>query len=65
MARDEGINVPESDNEARVKLGTLLINNQTGAELLALAEEMFGTQKSVQATAEASKTGTACVDNEG
>jgi hypothetical protein len=51
LARSLGINVPESDAEARVKLGTLLMNNsgRNGSELLSLAEETYGTLKSTAA----------------
>eukprot|EP00602_Paraphysomonas_sp_CaronLab_P012598 CAMPEP_0185039768 /NCGR_PEP_ID=MMETSP1103-20130426/37016_1 /TAXON_ID=36769 /ORGANISM="Paraphysomonas bandaiensis, Strain Caron Lab Isolate" /LENGTH=375 /DNA_ID=CAMNT_0027578805 /DNA_START=87 /DNA_END=1214 /DNA_ORIENTATION=+ len=67
MARDEGLNIPEADHEARVKLGTLLMNNPaaSGQELLGMAEEMFGTVKAVAARTETSKTGTKCAANEG
>lgn len=67
LARDEGINVPESDNEARVKLGTLLMNNSSfsGAELMALAEETFGTRKSTQEEVQRSAVGTVVEANAG
>lgn len=47
LARSEGVNIPESETEARIKLGTILLNNpaMSGSELLAHAEEMFGTVK--------------------
>jgi len=60
LARSLGINIPENDAEARVKLGTLLMNNsgRDGTELLALAEETYGTLKSSAAKLEQSTIGT-------
>lgn len=67
LARSEGINIPESDQEARIKLGTILMNNQalSGGELLAKAEEMFGTLKGSSAKLEQSTTGTVNEENAG
>lgn len=67
LAREEGINVPENDQEARVKLGTLLMNNPslTGAELLAQAEEKLGTRKSSQEKVQRSAVGTVVPENTG
>jgi hypothetical protein len=60
LARSEGINIPDSDTEARIKLGTILLNNSSlsGSELLAKAEEMFGTLKGSVDKLEQSSTGT-------
>ena len=67
LAREEGINVPEAENEARVKLGTLLMNNPaaTGAELMALAEETFSTRKSTEDKVQRSAMGTVVPENAG
>ena len=65
LAREEGINVPETDSEARVKLGTLIMNNPgaSGAELMAKAEETFGTRKSVVDKVQRSAVGTVVPEN--
>jgi hypothetical protein len=67
LAREEGINVPESDQEARVKLGTLLMNNSSlsGVELMVKAEENFGTRKSSQEKVQRSAVGTVVPENAG
>lgn len=67
LARSEGINIPESDTEARIKLGTILLNNSSlsGSELLAKAEEVFGTLKGSSDKFEQSTTGTVNEANAG
>jgi hypothetical protein len=65
LARAEGINIPDSETEARIKLGTILLNNPTlsGSELLVHAEEMFGTLKGSSDKFEQSKVGTVNEEN--
>jgi hypothetical protein len=65
LARSEGINIPDTETEARIKLGTILLNNPTltGSELLIQAEEMFGTLKGSSDKLEQSKVGTVNEEN--
>ena len=67
ICRIEDINIPDNETEARVKLGTLLMNNSSlsGSDLLALAEETYGTIASSRAKLDQSKMGTANPANEG
>lgn len=62
-----GLNVPEDPQEAKVKLGTLMMNhsNLSPPEHLALAEEMLGTKQQKQEMARTSTMGTACEANAG
>ncbi len=66
-ARELGINVPSNEAEAKIKFGGLLMNNQgkTSTELLALAEQMFGTQEKSKAEVRGSTIGTVRAANEG
>lgn len=67
VAREEGINVGADDNEAKIKLGTLVMSNSTlgPEELLSLAESNFGTIRSSRAKQARASTGTVCEGNEG
>lgn len=66
-ATQRGVNVPASEQEAKVRFGSIVMNNssKTSNEMLALAEEMFGTRVSSAKKAEGSKAGTVCPENEG
>lgn len=67
VVRSEGINVGPDDNEAKIKIGTLVMSNITlGPEqLLSLAENKYGTVKSSKAKLKMASTGTVCEGNEG
>ncbi len=66
-AAAKGINVPSDDREAKVRFGSIIINNpgKPPGELLLLAEEMFGSKVATKAKQENSKTGTLCEENAG
>mmetsp|Transcript_15082 Transcript_15082/g.24994 ORF Transcript_15082/g.24994 Transcript_15082/m.24994 type:complete len:411 (+) Transcript_15082:65-1297(+) len=67
VVRSEGINVGSDDNEAKIKIGTLMMSNNTlgPEELLCLAESKYGTVKSSKAKLKMASTGTVCEGNEG
>jgi hypothetical protein len=67
LSRKEGINVGSDDNEAKIKLGTLVMSNSalSPEELLSLAESKYGTVKSTKAKMSHASTGTVCEGNEG
>lgn len=65
IAREKGVNVPEVEQEAKVRFGSLIMNNpdKSSNDLLSLAEQMFGTKVATTAKSETSKAGTVCADN--
>lgn len=67
VARAEGINLGSDDNEAKIKVGTLVMSNSTSTpeELLSIAESNFGTVKATKAKIASASTGTVCEGNEG
>lgn len=66
-AREKGVDVPAAEQEAKVRFGALVMTNldKSANELLALAEQIFGTKTAAAAKSEGSKTGTVCADNAG
>lgn len=66
-AKSNGINLPEVEQEAKVKIGTLLMTNagKSPNEILNAAEKMFGTKQQSIVSSQGSKAGTVCPDNEG
>ena len=66
-AEERGVDVPAAEQEAKVRFGALVMTNldKSANEMLALAEQMFGTKSAAAAKAEGSKTGTVCADNAG
>ncbi len=66
-AVEKGINVPSNEQEAKVRFGSIVVNNSASSpnEMLAIAEEMFGTKASLILKSEGSKTGTVCEENAG
>lgn len=67
VARAEGINLGMDDNDAKIKIGTLVMTHADlgPVELLTLAESMYGTVKASKAKLKMSSTGTVCEGNEG
>ncbi len=67
VSKLKGINVPAADQEARVRYGSIIVNNagKTPDELLVIAEQMFGTVAGTVAKSEGSKAGTLCPENAG
>ena len=66
-AVEKGVNVPSNEQEAKVRFGSIVVNNSTASpnEMLSIAEEMFGTKASHILKSEGSKAGTVCEENAG
>ena len=66
-AKEKGINIPNSEQEAKVRFGSIIVNNvgKSPDELLLLAEQMFGTAAAMAVKSEGSKAGTVCPENSG
>jgi hypothetical protein len=67
LARERGINVPAAEQEAKVRVGSVVVNNPDASPsaLLRLLEQTFGTKASATAKSEGSKMGTARPENAG
>ena len=67
VARAQGVNLGADDNDAKIKIGTLVMSNPSlgPEELLGLAESNFGTIKSTKAKLSRASAGTVCEGNEG
>jgi hypothetical protein len=67
LAKERGVNVPAADQEAKVRVGSVVVNNPetSPSGLLRLLEQTFGTKASAAAKSEGSKMGTARPENAG
>lgn len=67
LAKERGINLPAAEQEAKVRVGSVVVNNPDTAPsaLLRLLEQTFGTKASAAAKSEGSKMGTARPENAG
>lgn len=67
QARELGINVPENEQDAKIRFGTLLMSkdNMTAKELLEAAAKQYGTKKKDAEKKATSGAGASCEANEG